>query len=193
MRVHNSTDKESLYPHDLTGAELDAYRRYARAKSRLAPAVDALTRAGERDGSVGPVRPLVLDDPSPEARSVDDQWLVGRDLLVAPVLQPGATSRSVYLPAGARWQPVRVADDGALVPSGAAQAGGQRLDVPVTLADVPLFTRLASPAAPAGPAAPGPGAGAGRGSGVLAATGPAAPYALLGGVLLAAAAWRRRA
>lgn len=205
-RVHNSTDKESLFPHDLEGADLEAYRRYAKAKVALAPTVDALTRAGERDGSIGPVRPLVLDDASPEARSVDDQWLLGRDLLVAPVLEPGATVRSVYLPAGAGWQPVRVADDGSLVASGEALAGGQRLDVQVTLADIPLFTRaVASP--PASAVAPGaddgaPGARAdagvqtargqrARGTGALAATGPAAPYALGLVVLLLAGAVSR--
>jgi alpha-glucosidase len=188
MRVHNSTQNQSLYPHELEGAELDAYRRYSRLKVRLAPLVDRLTRQGERDGSVGPVRPLVLDDPSPEARSIDDQWLLGRDLLVAPVLEQGATSRSVYLPAGASWQPVRVGDDGTLVENGSPLTGGQRVDVPVTLADIPLFTRV-----PGRAGGPGGGQAQARESGrVLAATGVSSAYALGGAVVLVAVLARRR-
>lgn len=198
MRVHDSTQKTALYPHDLEGAELDAYRRYARLKSRLAPLVDALTRQAAAGNGVGPVRPLVLADPSAEARSIDDQWLLGDDLLVAPVLEPAATSRSVYLPTGASWQPVRVDDDGALVPAGAALDGGRRLDVAVTLADIPLFTRVpttrAAPAPVAGAPSEVPGAAQGR---RLPATGgpplaTAALTALAAAALLSRPARRRR-
>ena len=107
-RIHNSTFKGSVYPWELGDEVLDAYRRYAKAKVRLVPLVDAWSERAARDGTIGPVRPLVLDDPSPAARSVDDEWLLGRDLLVAPVLAGGARSRPVYLPAGSRWQRVRV-------------------------------------------------------------------------------------
>ena len=193
MRVHNSTDNRSLFPHQLEGAELDAYRRYSLLKQRLAPMVDALTREGERTGAIGPVRPLVLEDPA--LVSVDDSWLLGRDLLVAPVLEPGATTRTVALPAGARWQPVRVGDDGALLADGAPLDGGQTVEVPVTIADIPLFTRAAAGGSPApgspgdpargGPAPAGstPDAAAGR----LPATG-GAPLALVGLLLSAAGA-----
>jgi alpha-glucosidase len=46
-------------------------------------------------------RPLVLDhQDEPAVRDVDDQYLLGRDLLVAPVVAPGTTERSVVLPSG---------------------------------------------------------------------------------------------
>jgi alpha-glucosidase len=185
MRVHDSTQKTSLYPHDLEGAPLDAYRRYARLKVRLAPLVDRLTREAAAGRGIGPVRPLVLADPA--LRSVDDAWLLGEDLLVAPVLTAGATSRSVALPAGARWQPVRVGPSGQLVPVDAPVNGGQRVEVPVTLADIPLFTRVTAaggpplpPERPAGPALPATGLH----------TGAAGVAALL---LLCLAVGRRRA
>ena len=195
MRVHDSTQKTSLYPHDLEGAELDAYRRYAKLKVRLAPLVDRLAREAAAGRGIGAVRPLVLADPA--ARSVDDQWLLGDDLLVAPVLEQGATTRSVHLPAGARWQPVRVDAAGALVPAGAPLAGGQRVEVPVTLADIPLFTRAGggaggpgagAPGAP-GPVAAGPGA-AGPGLPATGAPGGAGVLAVL--LLVTAAAVRTR-
>ena len=46
-------------------------------------------------------RPLVFDHQDDlVARDVDDEYLLGRDLLVAPVTSAGATARHVYLPAG---------------------------------------------------------------------------------------------
>jgi alpha-glucosidase len=49
-------------------------------------------------------RPTFHDFPGDPACLADtDDYLVGPDLLVATVVEPGATSREVYLPAGARW------------------------------------------------------------------------------------------
>lgn len=49
------------------------------------------------------VRPLLFEYPSDEeAYQIDDEFMVGPFLLVAPVLKEGSRSREVYLPAG-RW------------------------------------------------------------------------------------------
>ena len=57
-----------------------------------------------QDKGMPPMRPLFFDFPADEACArVDDQFLFGPDILVAPVLQEGARSREVYLPAGAAW------------------------------------------------------------------------------------------
>jgi alpha-D-xyloside xylohydrolase len=63
---------------------------------------------------------------------VDDQYMFGADLLVAPVLSAGATQREVYLPAGAIWTDLR---------DGGRHEGGQRLVVAAPLASVPVFGR----------------------------------------------------
>ncbi len=50
------------------------------------------------------VRPLFWEFPDdPAAYGIGDQFLLGEELLVAPVLSEGATQRRVYLPAG-RWR-----------------------------------------------------------------------------------------
>jgi len=68
----------------------------------------------------------------PVCWDVDDQYLFGPDLLVAPVLTPGASRREVYLPAGATWTDLR---------DGRRHDGGQRVDTPAPLTSVPVFAR----------------------------------------------------
>ena len=52
-------------------------------------------------------RPLVFDSQTdPACRQIDDQYLFGEDILVAPVLKAGATSRNLYLPEGEWFSPV---------------------------------------------------------------------------------------
>ena len=52
------------------------------------------------------IRPLWWTDPEDEvALTCDDQFLLGDDLLVTPVLEQGMTSRDVYIPAGS-WKDV---------------------------------------------------------------------------------------
>jgi alpha-D-xyloside xylohydrolase len=72
-------------------------------RERLRPYVaeqfDLATRSG-----VPPMRPLWFDDPADAiAADVEDQFLFGPDLLVAPVLEAGATERRLYLPRGSAW------------------------------------------------------------------------------------------
>lgn len=83
------------------------------------------------------VRPLVLDYPD-DPRVLDEtpakelnEFLFGEDLLVAPVVRPGETSRTVYLPKGT-WYDFR---------SERAYAGPATIDVPAPLGVIPLFVR----------------------------------------------------
>jgi len=69
-------------------------------RERLRPYVmEQMQLAHER--GIPPMRPLFFDFPNDETASkVDDQYLFGPNLLVAPALYEGARSRQVYLPAG---------------------------------------------------------------------------------------------
>lgn len=47
------------------------------------------------------IRPLWMIDPhDPSCQTVVDEFAVGEDIIVAPILYPGARTREVYLPAG---------------------------------------------------------------------------------------------
>lgn len=69
------------------------------------------------------------DDPIAMAR--DDEYLWGPDVLVAPVFEPGATSRHVYLPAG-DWYDFW---------TGERMEGGREISRAVDLETLPLFVR----------------------------------------------------
>jgi alpha-D-xyloside xylohydrolase len=77
---------------------LSIFRRYAQLRYRLLPYLYAAARRVP-DG-VPLARPLVYDHPSdPSTRHIDDEYLLGPDLLVAPMFVPRGR-RNVYLPAG---------------------------------------------------------------------------------------------
>ncbi len=68
----------------------------------------------------------------PVAWTITDQYLYGGDLLVAPVVEPGARSRRVYLPAGARWTDLT---------TGTEYEGGAWAEVDAPLEVIPVFAR----------------------------------------------------
>jgi len=80
------------------------------------------------------IRPTFYDFADDEECFADcDDFMLGADLLVAPVVERGAVSRSVYLPAGpAAWYDFS---------SGARLQAGQRHTVPAPLSSLPLFAR----------------------------------------------------
>ncbi|HEY0239251.1 MAG TPA: glycoside hydrolase family 31 protein [Friedmanniella sp.] len=97
-------------------------------RQRLLPEILALVEHAGRTGE--PIlRPLAYHHPGYE--QVHDQFLLGEDLLCAPVLVAGATTRRVAFPPG-RWQ----AEDGTVV-DGPAEHG-----VPVELGSIPWWRRV---------------------------------------------------
>jgi alpha-D-xyloside xylohydrolase len=72
-------------------------------RARLRPYIREQMRLAHTKG-LPPMRPLFLDFPEDAASYlIEDQFMFGPDLLVAPVLVQGQTSRPVYLPGGATW------------------------------------------------------------------------------------------
>jgi len=94
-RIHGFGDRE-LYDR---GATTQRARELLHLRYRLLP---YLLGQAHRAAAVGVplARPLVVDHPDdPTTWHVSDQWLLGDDLIVAPVADPDG-ERRVYLPEG---------------------------------------------------------------------------------------------
>lgn len=108
-------------------------RRYFEWRMRLLPYLYAAFARYRFEG-LPPFRALVMDYPDdPEVRNIDDAYLMGDALLVAP-MTAGQTQREVYLPAGVWYdfwtrQPI---------------AGGQRHLIAAPLDTIPIFVREGS-------------------------------------------------
>jgi alpha-glucosidase (family GH31 glycosyl hydrolase) len=130
FRIHGSVDAGTHTPWSYDAATLKTYKRLARLHRRAEGLIMRLWRHGRRTG-VPVTRPLWLEYPSdPRAGAQDQEWLLGPDVLVAPVVEEGATSRRVYFPRGC-W---RAAD-------GARHRGPGSADVNAPLGRLPWFTR----------------------------------------------------
>lgn len=112
------------------------YERINRAaielRYQLLPYLYTLFEENERTGAP-PMRPLWFDYPGDARASlVDDQFLLGADLLVAPVLKEGQVSREVYFPKGSDWIDWW---------SGRRHKGGTQAKIAAPLDRLPLFVR----------------------------------------------------
>lgn len=119
----------------------DSMVYYSRLRYTLLPYIYTLAAdTWHRDGSI--MRGLPMDFPSdPAVRDINDQYLFGPSLLVAPVTTFGATSRKVYLPAGTTWLDYY---------TGQRLPGGQTIEAAAPLERIPLYVR-AGAIIPTGP------------------------------------------
>ncbi len=106
-------------------------RKYDDLRYQLIPYIYTLAREAH-DTGMPLMRSLWLHYPDDEhARSVGDEYLWGRDMLVAPVYTKGATSREVYLPKG-DWYDWWTHEK---------QTGGRTVTRKVDLATMPIYAR----------------------------------------------------
>ena len=107
-------------------------KKFLFVRERLRPYVRACMKAASETGA--PVmRPLFFDFPGDETCwNVEDAYMFGPDLLVAPVMEAGVQERSVYLPAGCRWTEAA---------TGKEYEGGQTVSAAAPMDVIPVFTR----------------------------------------------------
>jgi alpha-glucosidase/alpha-D-xyloside xylohydrolase len=123
---------------DLHRADIEEIcRKYLNLRYQLLPyTYSAVSQAHVTGMPI--IRALWLHDPQdPAALLVDDTYLWGDSILVAPVYEKGATARSLYLPRGTWWN-YWTSDTSERV------EGGQKITAPAALDTMPLFVRAGS-------------------------------------------------
>ncbi|GAA0577100.1 alpha-glucosidase [Halomonas salifodinae] len=135
MRTHESnrpTENVQWFDDPQVAAHL---ARMSRLYVHLAPYLKVLVAEGSERG-IPVQRPLFLHfEDDAEGYAIQDQYLLGPDLLVAPVHEAGRHDWSVYLPAGVEW----------VHPwSGERHAGGGRVTVAAPCGEPPVFYRADS-------------------------------------------------
>ena len=96
-RSHGFPPRE---PWEFGEAFTDAFRRAVEMRYRLMPYIYAQARDSSARG-LPMLRALFVEFPEdPGSWGVEDEYLFGSDILVAPLLEGGTRSRDVYLPPG---------------------------------------------------------------------------------------------
>jgi alpha-glucosidase (family GH31 glycosyl hydrolase) len=125
------------------------WRRYAKLHTRLLPYLEAADRVYRRTG-LPIMRYLALAYPNDErSHTREDEYLFGPDLLAAPVIEPGATERELYVPPGHWidfWRAVSYREKrGALrLRRAHVIAGMHEETIPAPIDELPLMVRAGS-------------------------------------------------
>jgi alpha-glucosidase len=130
-RNHKNIDGYDQEPWRFGQYYEDIILIFLKLRYQLLPFLYTTLEESHRTGN--PVfRPLMLNyQDDPNTYNIDDQFMIGRDLLVAPVVKPDVTSRLVYLPRGV-WYSYW---------TGKQYAGGTMYTIEAPLETVPMFVR----------------------------------------------------
>lgn len=133
-------------PHLWDPEHIDLWRKYAKLHTQLYPYIQAAAEEYYATGMPIMRHHLLTDPGDPAAHGRDDQYLFGADMLVAPVVSEGATTRSLYLPDGAWiewWRSVRYEESsGSFSLAGLViHPGSDEVVVDAPREEIPLFIR----------------------------------------------------
>lgn len=125
----NTVTQPWMYEENLPYVRAAYAQRY-----RMLPYLYSMMYQASQDG-MPVMRPLFLEFPEDKACYTDQSmtFMFGPSVLVANVVEKGATERTLYLPAGTKWYDMN--------DHMREYEGGQTITVPVTLASIPMFLR----------------------------------------------------
>lgn len=107
-----------------------AVKKAVALRKRYVPVIMELTKISAINGEPV-VRPMEYVFPHQGYEKVADQFMLGDDILVAPMLERGKTERSVLIPEG-KWKDL----------SGNKIKGPKSIQIPVGLDEIPIFERV---------------------------------------------------
>ncbi|MCL4557176.1 MAG: hypothetical protein M1491_00810 [Deltaproteobacteria bacterium] len=134
MRTHNGFFYYTNWNWNRDTDTIQMFRRYAALHVDLFPYIYTYMTQAHNLGT--PIMQALwlryYDDP--RTATIEDEYLFGDEMLVAPVITQGALQRTLYLPAG-NWYPF----DG-----GPSVAGGVSVTVDAPMDTIPVFVRAGS-------------------------------------------------
>ena len=135
IRTHEGNRPRQNVQYDDSPELLAHFAKMTRIYAHLAPYLRRLSREASGTGLPGQ-RPLFLHfEDDPETYAIQTAYLLGPDLLVAPVIAAGKSEWTTYLPAGAEWVHVW---------SKQTYAGGGDMTVAAPFGEPPVFYRAGS-------------------------------------------------
>lgn len=107
-------------------------KKYLGIREKMRPYTRRLMKEAHEKGTPV-IRTLFYEFPEDAACwEIEDKYMYGDKVLVAPILEAGMKKRRVYLPSGCRWKEGE---------TGMTWEGGQWIEVEVTLDYMPVFVR----------------------------------------------------
>ncbi len=133
FRMHGYQSQTEIWRYSTQAQTI--FLRYDNLRYRLLPYIYSLAGMVTNNGSTI-MRGLAMDfRTDANVLNISNQFMFGPSVLVNPVLAAGATSRSVYLPAGTTWYNFW---------TGQTSSGGQTLSARAPIDTIPLFVRAGS-------------------------------------------------
>ena len=133
FRTHGTRKQNEVWSYGKQAEPI--LEKYLRLRYQLMPYIYSLGWQAHETGAPF-MRGLFLDFPNdPNVANIGDEYMFGPALLVAPVTEQGATTRSVYLPAGYDWFNFWTNE---------RVHGGQRIEVAAPIDTIPVFVRAGS-------------------------------------------------
>lgn len=100
FRNHSCNGTRRQEPWSYNQETLDINRKYIKLRYQLLPYLYDLYWSSQKNG-LPVMRPLVMEyEKDEKVREINDEFLVGSNVLVAPVVNQGQRVRSIYLPEG---------------------------------------------------------------------------------------------
>ncbi|MGN0353468.1 MAG: TIM-barrel domain-containing protein [Muricoprocola sp.] len=131
--IHSASNDNTVTEPWMFSNSADIVREAILLRYRLTPYLYSAEYEATQTGA--PImRALVYEfQDDPKVYDESFEFMYGKDILVANVIEPGAKVKEVYLPAGCKWYDWN--------DNFKCYEGGQTIEVPVTLETIPLFVR----------------------------------------------------
>ncbi|MBV9613553.1 MAG: DUF5110 domain-containing protein, partial [Acidobacteriaceae bacterium] len=133
MRAHGERNHNEVWAYGKQAEPILA--KYLKLRYQLLPYTYSVAYRSYETGAPY-MRALFMDFPTdPRAADIPDEYMYGPAFLVAPVVEQGATNRTVYLPADCDWYNYWTNE---------RLKGGQTITVAAPIDTLPLFVRAGS-------------------------------------------------